>query len=62
VSAKLPTTKEIAKRLNVFKFTVSRALHEHPSMGLRTKMRVQELGKELNYAGINFWQTTAGRK
>lgn len=49
MSAKLPTIKEIAKRLNVSVSTVSRALHEHPSIGLRTKMRVQQLAKELNY-------------
>jgi LacI family transcriptional regulator len=49
VSYKVPTIKEIAKRLNVSVSTVSRALHEHPSIGLRTKMRVQELAKELNY-------------
>jgi LacI family repressor for deo operon, udp, cdd, tsx, nupC, and nupG len=49
VSAKLPTIKEIAKRLNVSISTVSRALHDHPSIGLRTKMRIQELAKELNY-------------
>lgn len=46
---KLPTIKEIAKRLNVSISTVSRALHDHPSIGLRTKMRVQQLAKELNY-------------
>ena len=49
MSNKLPTIKEIAKRLNVSVSTVSRALHEHPSIGLRTKMRVQQLAKELNY-------------
>jgi DNA-binding LacI/PurR family transcriptional regulator len=46
---KLPTIKEIAKRLNVSVSTVSRALADHPRIGLRTKMRVQELAKELNY-------------
>jgi len=46
---KLPTIKEIAKRLNISVSTVSRALHEHPSIGLRTRMRVQQLAKELNY-------------
>ena len=46
---KIPTIKEIAKRLNISVSTVSRALHEHPSIGLRTKMRVQQLAKELNY-------------
>jgi LacI family transcriptional regulator, repressor for deo operon, udp, cdd, tsx, nupC, and nupG len=45
-----PTTiKEIAKRLNISFSTVSRALHDHPNIGLRTKMRVQQLAKELNY-------------
>lgn len=46
---KLPTMKEIAKRLNISISTVSRALHNHKSIGLRTKMWVQELAKELNY-------------
>jgi LacI family transcriptional regulator, repressor for deo operon, udp, cdd, tsx, nupC, and nupG len=46
---KLPTIKEIAKRLNVSVSTVSRALADHPRIGLRTRMRVQELAKELNY-------------
>lgn len=45
----LPTLKEIAKRLNVSISTVSRALHNHRSIGLRTKMQVQQLAKELNY-------------
>jgi len=46
---KLPTIKEIAKQLKISASTVSRALHDHPSIGLRTKMRVKELAKELNY-------------
>lgn len=45
----LPTLKEIAKKLNVSISTVSRALSNHPRIGLRTKMRVQELAKELNF-------------
>lgn len=44
-----PTIKEIAKRLNISISTVSRALHDHPSIGLRTKTKVQELAKELKY-------------
>lgn len=52
------TIKEIARRLNVSVSTVSRALHNHPSIGLRTKTQVQELAKELNYepnqAAISF--------
>lgn len=46
---KLPTIKEIAKRLNISISTVSRALHDHPSIGLRTKMQVKALAEELNY-------------
>lgn len=46
---KLPTIKEIAKKLNISVSTVSRALHDHPSIGLRTKMRVQQLAKEMGY-------------
>jgi DNA-binding LacI/PurR family transcriptional regulator len=46
---KIPTLKEIAKRLKFSVSTVSRALHDHPSIGLRTKTQVQQLAKELNY-------------
>ena len=46
---KVTTIKEIAKRLNISPSTVSRALHDHKSIGLRTKTNVQQLAKELNY-------------
>jgi LacI family transcriptional regulator, repressor for deo operon, udp, cdd, tsx, nupC, and nupG len=46
---KLPTIKEIANRLNVSISTVSRALNDHPRIGLRTKQKVQDLAKELGY-------------
>jgi len=46
---KIPTIKEIAKRLKVSKSTVSRALHGHPSIGLVTTMRVKKVANELNY-------------
>ena len=46
---KLPTIKEIAKKLNVSASTVSRALNNHPSIGLVTTMRVQKVAKELGY-------------
>lgn len=46
---KLPTIKEIARQLNVSVSTVSRALHDHPGIGLRTKMRVQQLARQLDY-------------
>src|SRR3954463_9523111 len=49
MSLQQPTIKEIAKRLNISVSTVSRALHDHHSIGLRTKTRVKELAKELNY-------------
>lgn len=60
MSQKPATIKEIARRLNVSVSTVSRALHNHPSIGLRTKMQVQKLAEELNYepnqAAISFKQ------
>lgn len=60
MSQKPATIKEIASRLNVSVSTVSRALHNHPSIGLRTKMQVQKLAEELNYepnqAAISFKQ------
>jgi LacI family transcriptional regulator len=54
------TIKEIARQLNVSVSTVSRALHNHPSIGLRTKMQVKKLAEELHYepnqAAISFKQ------
>ncbi len=41
--------KEIARRLKISPSTVSRALQNHPRIGLRTRERVQELAEELNY-------------
>lgn len=46
---KLPTIKEIAKRLNISASTVSRALHNHPSIGWVTTMRVHKVAAELDY-------------
>ncbi len=46
---KIPTIREIAKRLNISISTVSRALSDHPRIGLGTKARVRQLAKELNY-------------
>jgi DNA-binding LacI/PurR family transcriptional regulator len=52
------TIKEIAKQLNVSISTVSRALHNHPSIGLRTRIQVKNLASELDYepnqAAISF--------
>lgn len=44
-----PTLREIAKRLKLSTSTVSRALKDHPSIGLVTTMRVKKLAEELNY-------------
>ncbi len=43
------TIKVIAKRLNISISAVSKALHDNPSIGLRTKARVKALAAELNY-------------
>lgn len=45
----VPTIKEIARRLNISVSTVSRALHDHPSIGLRTKNLVKQMAAEVNY-------------
>jgi LacI family transcriptional regulator len=54
------TIKEIAKRLNVSVSTISRALHDHPSIGLSMRQQVKQLAEELNYepnqAAISFKQ------
>jgi len=49
MSDKPTTIKEIAKRLGVSVSTVSRALNDHSTIGLVTKMRVKRLAEELNY-------------
>ena len=46
---KLPTLKEIARRLSVSVSTVSRALSDHPRIGLGTKLKVKQLADELGY-------------
>ncbi len=60
MNKKPATIKEIARQLNVSISTVSRALHNHPSIGLRTRMQVQKLAKELQYernqAAVSFKQ------
>ena len=49
MSDKPTTIKEIAKRLGVSVSTVSRALNDHSTIGLVTKMRVKKLAEEMNY-------------
>ena len=49
MSKHLPTIKEIAQALDVSISTVSRALQNDPRIGLRTKMRVQEMAQQLHY-------------
>ncbi len=44
-----PTMKEIARQLGVSVTTVSRALQNHPRIGLRTREQVQELVRKLGY-------------
>ncbi|MBT2560688.1 LacI family DNA-binding transcriptional regulator [Pedobacter sp. ISL-68] len=46
---KIPTIKDIARRLKINPSTVSRALKGHPSIGLVTTMRVNKIAEELNY-------------
>ncbi len=48
-SNKPATIKEIARRLKISPSTVSRALNDHPSIGLVTTMRVKKMAEEMNY-------------
>ena len=50
---KLPTIKEIARRLDVSVSTVSRALKDHRRIGYDTRMRVKRLARELDYEPNN---------
>ncbi len=43
------TIKDIAKRLGISPSTVSRALQDHPDISEKTKRKVLEIAKELNY-------------
>jgi LacI family repressor for deo operon, udp, cdd, tsx, nupC, and nupG len=49
MSSKPATIKEIASILHISASTVSRALHDHPSIGLTTRLKVKKLAKELHY-------------
>ena len=50
MAGKKPTTiKEIARNLKISPSTVSRALNDHPSIGLVTTMRVKKMAEELAY-------------
>lgn len=49
MSKSLPTIKQIAQQLQVSPATVSRALHNHPRIGLQTREKVQKLAAELGY-------------
>jgi LacI family transcriptional regulator len=43
------TLEDIAKRLDVSKVTVSKALRDHPDIATDTKARIKKLAKELDY-------------
>lgn len=47
--AKPATITEIAKKLDISPSTVSRGLHDHPSISLATRNKIKNLAKELNY-------------
>jgi LacI family transcriptional regulator len=49
MQSKPTTIKEIAQLLGISVSTVSRALHDHPSIGLTTRAKVKKLASELNY-------------
>ncbi len=49
MTGKPATLKEIARILNISVSTVSRALHDHPSIGITTCQKVKKIAAELEY-------------
>ncbi len=49
MTGKPATLKEIARILNISVSTVSRALHDHPSIGITTCQKVKKIAAELKY-------------
>ncbi|WP_183561026.1 LacI family DNA-binding transcriptional regulator [Mucilaginibacter sp. SP1R1] len=49
MTSKPVTIKQIAEILKISVSSVSRALHDHPSIGLTTRAKVKKLAGELNY-------------
>ena len=48
------TIYDIAKKLNISPATVSRGLHDHPTISLKTKKRILEMVEELGYRTNHF--------
>jgi len=53
MQSKPVTIKEIAKILNISPSSVSRGLHDHPSIGAVTREKIKQLAKSLNYEPNN---------
>ncbi|MEH3112656.1 LacI family DNA-binding transcriptional regulator [Pedobacter terrae] len=49
MQSKPTTIKEIARLLNISPSSVSRGLHDHPSIGAVTREKIKQLAKSLNY-------------
>ncbi|WP_145854401.1 LacI family DNA-binding transcriptional regulator [Pedobacter suwonensis] len=49
MQSKPTTIKEIARILNISPSSVSRGLHDHPSIGAVTREKIKQLAKSLNY-------------
>ncbi len=57
------TIKELARLCSVSISTVSRALNDHPSIGIQTKERIKKLARELDYEpNVAAIQFKKGRK
>lgn len=58
MSRKPVTIKEIAKKMNLSVSSISRALHDHPSIGLSTRIKVKKIAEQMGYipnlAAISF--------
>lgn len=48
------TIYDIAKKLNISPTTVSRGLNDHPAINIKTKIKIADLAKELDYRSNKF--------
>lgn len=49
MAKKRVTIKDLAEKMNLSVSTISRAMHDHPSIGKKTKQEIRQMAKKLGY-------------